>query len=81
MNPGQCSYVVTYIYNEEATSDSEERVLAFFNKIINSTEMYPKFTTYISKFSLKLSASSGLTTCRVQNILMTAGENNSSEPK
>ena len=28
--------VVTYIYNEKATSDSEERVLAFFNKITNT---------------------------------------------
>jgi dienelactone hydrolase len=28
--------VVTYLYNEKATSDSEERVLAFFNKIINT---------------------------------------------
>ena len=28
--------VVTYIYNEKATLDSEERVLAFSNKIINT---------------------------------------------
>ena len=28
--------VVTYIYNEKVTSDSEERILAFFNKITNT---------------------------------------------